>query len=166
MLVYIRPLILDDAKVSYAWRNDPSIWVYTNFRRPYPITPEIETSWLAGALDKQDQRRFAICIEELNTYIGNVQLLDITERSAELHLFIGDKSYWGKGLGYQATMLILKYAFFELKLEHVYLRVHPANIPAIAIYEKAGFEITKKDDGLMRMDAYKTKRRFIHSVSK
>ena len=139
--VYIRPLVLADAQISCVWRNDPEVWAYTKFRPNCYITPEIETEWLRGTLNKPDQSRFAICLQELDTYIGNVQLLDITNRSAELHLFIGNKLYWGKGIGYQATRLILRYAFFERHLEEVYLIVHPENIAAISLYEKAGFEI-------------------------
>lgn len=153
--VYLRPLILSDALTSFQWRNDPEIWVYTKFKPTMYITPEIETEWLRENLNNPDQSRFAICLKELDTYIGNVQLLDITECGGELHLFIGNKLYWGKGVGYQATMLLLRYAFMERNLELVYLRVHPANIPAISIYEKAGFEITGKEDGLIRMAALK-----------
>jgi diamine N-acetyltransferase len=155
--VYIRPLVLEDAQTSYLWRNDPQIWVYTKFRTVQRITPRMETAWLQENLDKPDQCRFAICVKELDTYVGNIQLLDIQDRRAELHLFIGNKLYWGKGIGYQATMLILRYAFFYKDLENLYLRVHPANIPALSLYEKAGFEITGEKEGFVKMSISKKK---------
>jgi RimJ/RimL family protein N-acetyltransferase len=133
------------------WRNDPQIWTYTGFKATGYITPEIETEWLRNSLNKPDQIRFAICVRELDAYIGNVQLCNIQDKSAEFHVFIGNKVYWGKSIGYQAIKLILKYAFFERDLESVYLRVNPANIRALSLYEKAGFEITGKDDRLIRM---------------
>ncbi|MCC8426360.1 GNAT family N-acetyltransferase [Mucilaginibacter sp. UR6-11] len=145
--IYIRPLVLEDAKISYLWRNDPSIWTYTGFKANGIITEEMETEWLRNNLNRPDQSRFAICVKRLDTYIGNVQLLDFHGKTAELHLFIGNKLYWGKGVGFQATVLILRYGFFNRKLEVIYLKVHPANIAAISIYEKAGFQITGKDDG-------------------
>ncbi len=153
--VYIRPLVLEDAKVSYLWRNDPSVWTYTGFKANVVITEEMETEWLRNNLNKPDQCRFAICVKELNTYVGNVQLLDFHDNSAELHLFIGNKLYWGKGIGFQATVQMLRYGFFERKLDVIYLKVHPANIAAISIYEKAGFEITGKDDGRITMNISK-----------
>jgi diamine N-acetyltransferase len=106
---------------------------------------------------KQNQARFAICVKELNTYIGNVQLLDITEHDAELHLFIGNKLYWGKGIGYQATVQMLRYGFLVKELDIIYLKVHPANISALSVYEKAGFEITGKQNDLICMSITKSK---------
>ena len=29
--IYLRPLVLDDAKISYKWRNTPEIWKYSRF---------------------------------------------------------------------------------------------------------------------------------------
>jgi diamine N-acetyltransferase len=155
--IYIRPLVLEDAQTSYLWRNDPQIWTFTKFKATKRITSRMETAWLQDNLSKPDQIRFAICLKELDTYIGNIQLLDIHLQRAELHLFIGNKLFWGKGIGYQATILILRYAFFYRELESLYLRVHPANIPALAIYEKAGFEITGEKDGLVAMSISKKK---------
>lgn len=155
--IYIRPLVLEDAQTSYLWRNDPQIWTFTKFKATKRITSKMEAAWLQDNLRKPDQIRFAICLKELDTYIGNIQLLDIHLQRAELHLFIGNKLFWGKGIGYQATILILRYAFFYRELESLYLRVHPANIPALAIYEKAGFEITGEKDGLVAMSISKKK---------
>jgi diamine N-acetyltransferase len=161
--IYIRPLKVEDARISYLWRNDPAIWTYTGFKASGTITEEMETEWLRNNLDRTDQSRFAICVKELDTYIGNVQLLNIQGRTAELHLFIGNKLYWGKGVGVQATILMLRYGFIERKLEVIYLKVHPANIAAVSVYEKAGFEITGKDDGHITMSI--TQDRFIELES-
>lgn len=149
--VYIRPLELADARISYKWRNDSQIWVYTSFKASAYITEEIETEWLREKLTKTDERRFAICVKGLDTYIGNIQLLKISNCCAELHLFIGNKLYWGKGVGYQATLQIAQYGFEKLGLDNICLGVHPANIPALALYEKAGFEIAGKNDGFISM---------------
>jgi len=155
--VYIRPLVIEDALVSYAWRNDPLIWIYTGYKPTSYISAEAETKWLQTQLNKTNQARFAICVKELNTYIGNVQLLDITEHDAELHLFIGNKLYWGKGIGYQATVQMIRYGFLVKELDLIYLKVHPANISALSVYEKAGFEITGKQNDLICMSITKSK---------
>jgi diamine N-acetyltransferase len=149
--VYIRPLELKDAQTSYLWRNNSELWIYTAFKPDCYITPEMEAEWLMGTLNKPDQSRFAICVKELDIYIGNVQLLNINEKRAELHLFIGSKFYWNMGVGYQATKLIAEYGFTKRKLSEIHLKVHPANISALRLYEKVGFEITGKEEGLIFM---------------
>lgn len=49
--VYIRPLELKDALVSYKWRNNPRIWRLTGSRPNTFVTPEIETEWLKHVLN-------------------------------------------------------------------------------------------------------------------
>lgn len=137
--VFLRPLVLEDANVSCHWRNNPEIWKFTGFVPDVPITNDIERKWITEVLKKTDQRRFAICLIENQKYIGNVQLLKITKKSAEFHLFIGEPEYWGKGIGKEATGLMMDFAFLELGLENVILQVDKENFAAIAIYKKHGF---------------------------
>src|SRR5690606_40100694 len=42
-------------------------------------------------------------------------------RKAELYIFIGDKSCWGKGFGRDGYKLLVNYGFSELGLERIYL---------------------------------------------
>lgn len=155
--IYLRPLVIEDALTSFAWRNDPQIWTFTMKKMTRYITAEIETAWLQGILDQPDQANFAICVKELDTYIGNIRIVDIKDKGAEIHLFIGNKLYWRKGVGYQAIMQIIRYGFFEINLENIWLRVHPTNIAALHVYEKAGFEITGHDNEFIIMNLTKTK---------
>ncbi len=137
--IYLRPLETRDALVSWRWRNDPEIWRFTGRRPDREITPEIEVEWLKGALEDDRSRRFAICIARNGEYVGNVQLTSISNNDAELHLFIGAKHWWGKGIATKATKLILEYAAANLSIRNVYLSVNPDNIAAIRAYEKCGF---------------------------
>ena len=155
--LYLRPLVIQDALPSYMWRNDPQVWKYTMKKMTRYITPEIETEWLKECLSRSDQASFAICLKELDTYVGNVRLIDIKDQTAEINIFIGNKLYWGRGIGYQAITQILDFGFREANLESIFLRVHPANISALHIYEKAGFEIKGRDNDFIVMDISKQK---------
>jgi len=137
--IYIRPLRESDADVSYLWRNDREIWTHTGSKPNRIISQNDEIAWIKEVLQRTTERRFAICIEEKNSYIGNVQLTNIDKQRAELHIFIGEKEYWGKGVGTEATSLILKYAFQVLMLEEVYLIVNKKNTKAIKMYMNCGF---------------------------
>lgn len=137
--VYIRPLRREDALISYKWRNDPDIWVYTGRHPDRTITPEIELEWIERVLKNPSSRRFAICLKDGDIYIGNVQLTDIKDGKAEFHIFIGAKEYWGKGFATVATKQLVKFAKDELRLKELYLWVNPQNKSAVKVYSKCGF---------------------------
>ncbi|MEG1011498.1 MAG: GNAT family protein, partial [Ruthenibacterium sp.] len=73
--------------------------------------------------------------------IGSVYLRDIDSENhkAELGVFIGDNTARGKGYGTLAIEKLLEYAFTNLKLHKVFLRVFKKNEIAIRSYEKTGF---------------------------
>ena len=150
MKVKIEPLREEHALISWRWRNDPSVWELTGGRPDRFITPEIETEWIKKAIRNQDQKRYAILADSV--YVGNVQLTDIKDESGEFHIFIGDKSYWGKGIAIAATALMLKCAFEEYKLQKVHLWVNKKNYSAIKVYEKCGFRLVGEDDVGLKME--------------
>lgn len=136
--VLIRPLEISDAFLSWKWRNDEEIWRFTGNKPNIQITAEIEKEWIQKVLNEVHSKRFAIIVND--TYIGNIQLTNITNINAEYHIFIGDKNYWGKGIAFSATQQILRYAKNELNLKSIYLFVNPIHDKAIRLYEKSGFK--------------------------
>lgn len=154
MKVIIRPIRNSDAGISYKWRNDPDIWKYTFNRPNIVVTPRIERQWIESVLKTPNRRTFAICIGKKHKYVGNVQLLDITEDTGEFGIFIGDKRYWNKGIGQKAIKLLAKYAKTVLNLHCLFLSVKKDNIPARKCYEKCGFrqiEILNETDIRMEL---------------
>ena len=142
--VLIRPLKISDAQISWKWRNDPKIWEYTGSTPNYNITPEIELQWIKEVLKRKGEKRFAICIAETDEYIGNAQLTDITTDSAQYHLFIGETSFWGKGIGKQVANLVLEYAFNTLYVKEVYSYFNINNLASIKACENNGFKFSSK----------------------
>ena len=148
--IYLRPLVERDAEISFKWRNNPVIWKYTGTKPNTIITYEIELNWIREVLKREDERRFAICVVETDEYIGNVQLTNINTKTAQYHLFIGETSFWGKGVASRAICLILEFAFSTLKLNEVYAYFNSDNIASIRACEKNGFEFSLKgNNGLM-----------------
>lgn len=159
--IFLRPLVIDDAMTSFQWRNNPEVWKFTPFRPAAPITAEIETNWLRDVLQREDQKRFAICLSETKRYIGNVQLINIADGLAEFHLFIAETDWWGKGIGSQATSLILDYGFNTLHLDKVVLDVNPENSGAVAVYKKLGFKETGYDAQFVRMELHRNEHQVV-----
>jgi diamine N-acetyltransferase len=138
--LYLRPLQLEDAQVSWQWRNNPKLWRFTGSKPDKFITPEMETEWLASVLQRPDEKRFAIVMKENEKYIGNIFLTGIKDGVAEHHIFIGETDYWGKGRPAQASYLILEYAFQQLGLHTVYIITNKRNLPALAIANGLGWQ--------------------------
>jgi RimJ/RimL family protein N-acetyltransferase len=67
--------------------------------------------------------------------------LDADNGSVLFHITIGEHDAWGRGLGTEATRLMLSLAFDRMRLHRVGLSVFAFNERAIRSYLKAGFRI-------------------------
>ena len=144
MNVAIRPLQEQDAYTSVKWRNDSEVFKYTGNTYKNEITLETELNWIRKVMSNENEYRCAILADEV--YVGNIYLTDITSESAQYHIFIGNKEYWGKGVAKKASELILDLAFNKLNLNFVYLHVKKQNLAAFHLYKKLGF-VEEKEDG-------------------
>jgi RimJ/RimL family protein N-acetyltransferase len=99
--------------------------------------------WLLRRVLRADARRhdratFGI-YDELDDYIGTVELYDIRAHEATLGIIIGERSHWGRGYGPEAIECILRFGFLELGLERVKLHTFADNPRAQAAFRKVGF---------------------------
>ena len=144
--VTIRPITEADTDNIIRWRNAPSVVEHFIYRTP--LTAEAHLNWLHNRVETGDVAQFIIMDGE--TPVGSVYLRDIdrVNRKCEYGIFIGEDSCRGKGIGSAAARLALEYAFEELKMNRVFLRVFADNKQAVRSYEKAGFkyEGTFRDD--------------------
>ncbi len=139
--VNIRAVERDDLPRYVRWLNDPE--VRENLAMFYPMSLAEEEKWFEDKILKRDENNKTFAIETKDgVHIGGTGLDSINwkDRNAEFGIFIGEKDYWNKGYGTDATKTIVKFAFEEMNLARVYLRVYDDNPRAIRVYEKAGFE--------------------------
>lgn len=121
---------------SWKWLNDPEIKQLTltpDFSKEaqlnfYYSLPKKKDYWIKG-------------IAENNVPIGAMGLkhINTVDKSAEYWGYIGEKEYWGRGIG----KFILKEALIkakELVLKKIYLNVSDKNIIAKNLYLKMGFK--------------------------
>ncbi|MGP4071751.1 GNAT family N-acetyltransferase [Piscibacillus sp. B03] len=140
--IYLRKLSKDDIKTLYKWHND--VEVFTNMRSSLDLYNHDE---LEEFYDKiKEGKSFIIVDQESQQEIGNISLvgLNFRQRHAEVLLLIGEKDYWGQGYGKEAFKLLLNYAFNELNLHRVSLKVFSFNQKAFQMYEKFGFQVEGK----------------------
>jgi RimJ/RimL family protein N-acetyltransferase len=135
---YLSPIDINDAEKYAIWLNDQEIADFLTLSTAViPVDGEREI------LQKMsNDHNYAIVDLKTNTLLGNVGLIDINHihSSAEIGIFIGDKSYWNKGYGKEALSLLIDYAYKKLNLHNILLRTYDFNLRAIACYENIGFK--------------------------
>ena len=90
---------------------------------------------------KDTSLSFAIVLREGDEMIGVTSTRNIDHRqgTAVGGILIGRKDLWGNGVGTEATMLSLYYAFTTLNLRKVCSSVYAFNERSIAYQKKCGF---------------------------
>ncbi|WP_082798764.1 GNAT family N-acetyltransferase [Chryseobacterium cucumeris] len=133
---------------SWNWLNDPEIKYLTNTP---DFSKEDQQKWFAGL--ENNKTYWVKGIQHNHKIIGVVGLkkIDLTNKTAEYFVYIGEKEYWGKGLSADLFKLIFKIAKDQLNLESLYLNVIPGNTRAVKAYEKAGFSISDNSDSYITM---------------
>lgn len=132
----------EDLPRFVAWLNDPE--VRAGLALFLPLSQAEEEKWFEKMLERPAvEHPLVIEVKDGETWkmVGNCGYhnLDWRVRSAELGIFIGDKSFWNQGHGTEVMRLLLRYGFITLNLNRIYLRVFETNPRAIRAYEKAGF---------------------------
>jgi RimJ/RimL family protein N-acetyltransferase len=148
----------DDLPTFVRWFNDPEV---RHFLAAYlPMSMAQEERWFEERLNAKDEFFFVVeaLVDDAFTPIGTITLVgvDWKNRISKFGTMIGEKDYWGQGLGTEATRVLLRFAFGELNLHRVELEVYDFNARAIRSYEKAGFrrEGTKRQ-ALFRAGRYR-----------
>jgi len=113
---------------------------YAGFKRSFSRA-EGERFLQKMASHPDESIQFTICLLGQNDSIGGVGLREVDREnaSAEVSIFISKPAEWSKGLGTDAMRVMLDFAFGEMRLERVWLRVFDYNRRAARSYEKAGF---------------------------
>jgi RimJ/RimL family protein N-acetyltransferase len=152
-LVVLRPLRSADRAHSMHWRNDPEIRDNILGYR-FPVTEAMEADWVEAVLKDQSRTRVVLAIEDKSdgALVGFVYLnnIDWFARNAEFGILIGERSRHGKGLAREALSLVADYAFENLNLHKLYLRVVAFNKRALRLYRAFGFV----EEGVQRQQAY------------
>jgi RimJ/RimL family protein N-acetyltransferase len=142
-LVTLGPIQHDYLPRYVEWLNDWEVRRFLAPTLPHPFTMQDEEDWFNRQRNDSSARHFALLTRAEGKLIGNCGLhqVDWTNRNAIFGIFIGDKNYWGRGFGTDATQTLLRYAFEEANLHRVELEVFDLNPRGIHVYEKCGFKL-------------------------
>lgn len=131
--------------LSYKWLSDSTIKYLT---QTPDITKENQEKWFASLPDKNDYYIRGIAVD--NKPIGACGLKHITSEAGEYWGYIGEKDYWGKGIGGRMLAFIEEYAK-SLGLKQIYLHVLHDNERAMRLYVKNGYEAVPEAANMIKM---------------
>jgi len=140
-LIRLAALQREDLPIYAGWFRDYEIERFLLPDVVVPMTDEAEAEWYERASKATDSYTFAIRTLADDVLIGNCSLFEISQKNrvATFGIVVGNKEYWGKGYGSDATREMLRFAFYELNLNRVQLEVYDFNKRAIRAYENVGF---------------------------
>ena len=135
----LRQMEYTDTDHIVAWRNKERVRSHFIYREPF--TSKGHENWIRTMVETGKAVQFIICEKETMRPVGSVYFRDIDrkKKEAEYGIFIGEDDAVGKGYGSETACMAVDYAFGEMGLEKLVLRVFTDNEAAVRSYEQAGF---------------------------
>jgi RimJ/RimL family protein N-acetyltransferase len=103
--------------------------------------PEIAENWYATRAEHDDRLDLAVIDRASGDYVGEVVLneLDTDNCSCGFRISLVGPRAFGRGLGTEATRLVVAHAFETVGVNRIELEVYDFNPRARHVYEKVGF---------------------------
>lgn len=141
--INLRPISMDDCSQRYlAWLQDAAVNQY------------LETRWMEQSIDSirgfvsniresDNQFLFAIIDNISGSHLGNIKIGPINDlhKNTEISYFIGDQSFWGKGIATEAIQLISNFSLQKGDIDYILAGVYESNIASIKALEKSGYTL-------------------------
>jgi len=141
--IYLKIMQEENATVDYCdWLNDVVVNKYLETRS---VTIKELKKYIKEKLVDDNCLFFGIFMKIDNRHIGNLKLEPINwqKKTAVFGILIGDKNYWGKGVGTEATKLAIDFSLNSLGLNELELGVISKNTGAIKVFKKSGFKVVE-----------------------
>ncbi len=138
-MIKLSPLKQENLTPFYQWIRDEESIIYSlSIFQKMKTDEEIE-EWFARSINDKRNSNHGIFVDDVFVGYAGICGMSETNNSGEYFIFIGDKNYWGKGVGTEVTKLIVKIGFEELGLNRIMLTVSVPNKGGVKAYERAGF---------------------------
>ena len=148
-LVTLRPMVAGDADAMWEAVNDPEGNDLTQTTTTFAYEDIVR--W-CGTRAEQDERLDLAIVENATGEVAGEAVLneyDAARESANFRIALRGAAWYGRGLGTEATTLIVRHGLDTVGLARITLTVLARNPRAVRAYEKAGFEVigTEEEDG-------------------
>jgi RimJ/RimL family protein N-acetyltransferase len=141
-LVTLRPVSVDDAEAMWEMVNNPEGNDLTATTASFTFGQIRE--WCATRGDQDERLDLAIVENASGLYAGEAVLneYEADSESANFRIALRGPAWYGRGLGSEATRLIVDHGLGVIRLNTITLSVLACNPRALRAYEKAGFRRT------------------------
>ncbi len=147
----LRTMEKGDLANKVRWYNDPEVNKTLLLEEKFELDKSLK--WFETAKDDKSRRDFVIETRDSRA-VGLIGLLHISKmhETAECYGVIGEKEFWGKGIGTESHLLLIDWAFKNLGLHKIWADIRAENTAIIKIIQKLGFEVegTLREEKLIR----------------
>ena len=142
------PYTIECLEKSWVWLNDPEIRELT--MTPY-FTREEQQCFFQSLPERSGYDVWGVCLDGYGV-VGAAGLKNQRDSVAEYWGYIGERQFWGAGLGRKLIAAVEAEAR-ALGITALFLKVARTNERAIALYMKTGFtvDITESDENVLHM---------------
>lgn len=136
--IKLRALEPEDMEALRATINDPEMermvvgW-------SFPVSKSQQRAWYERIMGDPRNQRFAVEYNGQFVGISTLTDIDLKNRSAFHGVKLTQDAPKGKGIGFDAVVAVMKYAFEELQLNRLYGGILEYNVPSQKLYAKCGW---------------------------
>ena len=134
---------------SKEWLSDPEV---IKLADAHDVTDEQRIVWFKSLSQRDDYYIKGVSVSGIPVGAVGIKHIDKDKATGEYWGYIGEKQYWGKGIGKEMIRKILELAYSSLKLRKIYLKVLNDNFRAISLYDKIGFKKIGTDENYILME--------------
>lgn len=138
--VRLRALTPADVPRWASWFNDAAVTAAMN-KGAFPVTEAQQTEFLGRISASPTDIQFAVVSKDDDTLVGTIGIhkIDWIHRHASISVVIGERQYWGRGLGTEAVGLVVRHAFTKLNLHRLTAGMWAPNEGSRHCFEQNGF---------------------------
>ncbi|UOQ52259.1 GNAT family N-acetyltransferase [Hymenobacter cellulosivorans] len=152
-MIQLLPLHDDQAPAFHRWISDPEVVLYSLSAFQAMTTLEQVAEWLRLTLQDTKSLNLGVYLAPTNELIGYAGISNISRinRAGEYFILLGEKRYWGQGIGTAVTRQVVSRGFQDLGLQRIMLTVSVPNEGGVKAYQRAGFQL----EGRLRKACYR-----------
>lgn len=138
--VRLRPMSRDDLALRVQWYNDRAVRKTLVMDEVFEL--EKTQRWFESLADNSSRADFVVeTLDGIPLAVTGIINIDSRNQTAECYCVIGEKEFWGKGLGTEIHSVLFQWAFDVRDICKIWAHIRTNNPAIFRVVEKLGFQI-------------------------